>query len=499
MSRLEEHSRSPRQDLTSGLTAKYACTASSKLDYAEILEYQERKKRRNTARSQTTDTVSLRFADSQRPVEGHPAIDQVSFPAVYFLDSNVFQQDELEIPRPQLPIPSYVKNIIGDVNTMHEYAAEFFDSIHFWWPIISRRRFFKHLLNPLTSPRADVALLCLSIKISTWKPQDEHQSPRTVAYSAVKRYFLELEMQGVLTLQALQAGILICLYEVGHALYPSAYLTIGTCARYGISMGLDKIALLSFQHTSGWLEAEEMKRAWYVTLGNITRSLATPNPQASDTLPVDDNVWDEGGKFPPQTFPLSSSSTLYTGRFARLAQATYLLGLTLEHSSNHDPNQPSCIEEARQLCRTIRSLMWLIDVEGRLRNLPLCPTNALCYMSLYTLHCLYITQVDPTLRQDDNIEDLVGEIIEYGSTLAKAAISYEDDMSKIISPFILHLLYRSAALIFGTSYEPGKNFERLEEMKKGLFKMSKKWRLASSYLDILRAQEFSYYGIKSVS
>ncbi|OBT38910.1 hypothetical protein VE00_10881 [Pseudogymnoascus sp. WSF 3629] len=140
------------------------------------------------------------------------------------------------------------------------------------------------------------------MKISVWAPQDEFQNPRNSAYLFAKRYFLELEMLGMFTLQTLQAGILLCLYEIGHGLYPSAYLTVGTCARYGIGLGLDKEALLPFRSPNIWLEAEEKKRTWwailildrFVTLGYATRSLATQDPQSSDLLPVDDELWEQG-------------------------------------------------------------------------------------------------------------------------------------------------------------------------------------------------------------
>jgi hypothetical protein len=170
------------------------------------------------------------------------------------------------MPRPQLAIPSHLKVILGDITHVRDDAEKFFTTTHTWWPIIFKRRFYKHLLNPLTSPRPDVALLFLCIKISIWAPQDEFQNPRTSAYLLAKRYFLDLEMQGVFTLQALQAGILICLYEIGHGLYPSAYLTVGTCARYGIGFGLDKEALLPFRDSNSWIETEEKKRAWWAIL-----------------------------------------------------------------------------------------------------------------------------------------------------------------------------------------------------------------------------------------
>ena len=131
----------------------------------------------------------------------------------------------------------------------------------------------------------------------------------------------------------------------------------------------------------------------FVTLGYATRSLATQDPQSSDLLPVDDELWEQGVRNPdlnspdltlsqggvaPHSFPLSSASTLYTGRFARLAQATYLLGLVLKFASSPHSDELRSTE-AFQLRRTLQSLIILSNVEGRKRQLEVCPTNSVCY------------------------------------------------------------------------------------------------------------------------
>jgi len=50
-----------------------------------------------------------------------------------------------------------------------------------------------------------------------WLPGSQIQDPRTPTYLAAKRYYLDLEISGVLSIQGLQAGIFIALFELGHA------------------------------------------------------------------------------------------------------------------------------------------------------------------------------------------------------------------------------------------------------------------------------------------
>lgn len=58
------------------------------------------------------------------------------------------------------------------------------------------------------------------------------------AYRAAKASLRNLEDDGVISVQLLQANIFMTLFEVGHALYPTGYLTAGHCARLGQALGL---------------------------------------------------------------------------------------------------------------------------------------------------------------------------------------------------------------------------------------------------------------------
>ena len=80
------------------------------------------------------------------------------------------------------------------------------------------------LLHPLTQPPANVAFLCISMKLVTWLPWNNDNDPLRKATLSVKQcasgdcwYFI---------LQVLQAYILISLYELGHGVYLSAYMAI---------------------------------------------------------------------------------------------------------------------------------------------------------------------------------------------------------------------------------------------------------------------------------
>jgi hypothetical protein len=67
------------------------------------------------------------------------------------------------------------------------------------------------------------------------------------------------------------------------------------------------------------------------------------------------------------------------GRFARFAQATYLLGRVLRHASDHSADQKFHQEEAQQLRRTLRALVSLSEMEGQVRQLEFCTQTAISW------------------------------------------------------------------------------------------------------------------------
>lgn len=186
---------------------------------------------------------------------------------MFFLDASIFQQAQLELPRPGVIVPSYVNELIGDTRSAEEAASYFFKHIHPWMPVISKRRFYQHLLNPLLQLREDAALLLLAVKLITWCPSAHSKSAQTTLYLVSKRYLAELQTAGVLSVQIVQASVLISLYELGHSVYPAAYFSIGVCARYGAVLGLDKDMNLHRRDSSiPWDELEERRRIWWAIL-----------------------------------------------------------------------------------------------------------------------------------------------------------------------------------------------------------------------------------------
>jgi hypothetical protein len=178
----------------------------------------------------------------------------------------------MNIPTPFLPIPSYVSDLIGGNTEIRSVASTFFATVHSYLPIVSKKTFYDHFLNPFVQRRADVAFLCLCMKLILWVPSESVQGgsePQTVDYLAGKQYLAELESAGAFTLPMLQGRVLMSLYEFGHGIYPAAYMSIGACAAQAFALGLGEereMGEVQGERRLTWVEHEERRRVWWAII-----------------------------------------------------------------------------------------------------------------------------------------------------------------------------------------------------------------------------------------
>lgn len=131
-----------------------------------------------------------------------------------------------------------VLDILGDVVSIQNVIGEYFSTIHTFLPFISKKRLTQNMVNPLWEAGPDLALLFLCMKLITSHPQ-EGEASQTILYFAARRFIGHLEDSGLVSILVLQAKVLVCLYEIGHAIYPTAWISAGACARYGVMLGIN--------------------------------------------------------------------------------------------------------------------------------------------------------------------------------------------------------------------------------------------------------------------
>lgn len=191
------------------------------------------------------------------------AVQSLDFPTMLFLDPGILQHGQVEVCRAASPVAEHILHLLGDVDDVRATASKFFEHIHLWMPFISKKRFYDlYLLSPFQS-RPDVVLLLLSLKLITTLPPTSPRNPRTPLYHAVKHFCLQVEGSSIFSLPVLQAAVLLALYELGHGIYPAAFLSIGVCARYAHALGINCSRSLQTRRVLTLVEVEERRKIWW--------------------------------------------------------------------------------------------------------------------------------------------------------------------------------------------------------------------------------------------
>ncbi|KAJ5107682.1 fungal-specific transcription factor domain-containing protein [Penicillium angulare] len=154
-------------------------------------------------------------------------------------------------------VMEYIYN--ADKSERQRWVSDFIRIVDPWMPFIPLKELRTRLLDESRLFKGEDALLLACIKLNT-EPLSGDQAVNK-HYLAVKSTFVNAEVYGTLSIKLLQASLLLLLYEHGHGIYPSAYTTLGSCARY---LGALDIGTGSeYDDTGDWMEGEQRRRLWW--------------------------------------------------------------------------------------------------------------------------------------------------------------------------------------------------------------------------------------------
>ncbi|PYH87815.1 hypothetical protein BO71DRAFT_436350 [Aspergillus ellipticus CBS 707.79] len=258
---------------------------------------------------------------------------------------------------------------------LDEISVRYFQGIHSFMPIISRRRFHAQLLSFGALPQTDFALLLLCMAQLPSIPDPAAPSTLQTRYLSIKALLAQAHALCPPTTHLIQAGILLAVYEYAHGFPAQAFLTIGTAARLAYAAGLppapsnflppaapDSDWTLEEEQNSTWwgilvceryassfslhvdtpfLNTEWMNRTFLCEIPRPTQPLASPMPPGTARLPLEPCVLDQDQDV--LSSPTTTKSTAMVeslaaprvGGFGRAAQAAWLLdgvlrGLAME-------------------------------------------------------------------------------------------------------------------------------------------------------------------------
>lgn len=436
------------------------------------------------------------------------------FPAIAFLDSESFIHGRVEVPLPQIDIPLDVLELLGDGSAVQVVVSDYFATIHTWMPIVSKKRLSRNMLNPLWEAGPDLALLFLTMKLIISRPQEGLDNWSNPVYSAAKRFLALMEASGMVSLMVLQAYVLVALYEIGQSIYPSAWMSVGACVRYGQILGIhDEDAPQLLVQASTWTEIEERRRSWWaviiidriVTVGSLGRFIACEDPAPNTPLPLSTSVWDEGQVAVEPTYKISTDFTTSVCPFARLCQAANMLGKVLRHHRLKNVQEDERFRQASTLYVELSDLARILVQEASTSPdyLAMASPMAVCFSALCFLCDPYACQAlrppsntpEEATMQVQAVEGLksVSEGIRDFSEQIVARTPHSLDIDRV-SLFVIDSLYAAAANFAWDVRESGSETSQasLDNIRQCLRRFVGRWRSSQEFLRILEAQEFTY-------
>jgi hypothetical protein len=151
-----------------------------------------------------------------------------------------------------------------ETSSPDETLEAYFTSIHLWIPVIQEQVFRRRLSQLQPAPRAETALLFLTVSLIMTGGTGSSDDCQSQLYYLCRYLFSFLQSVRPPSLELVQVGLLLVVYELGSARFQAASLNIGTCARLGYVLKLN-IDLQEGQDYPSWAEAEERRRVWLGT------------------------------------------------------------------------------------------------------------------------------------------------------------------------------------------------------------------------------------------
>ncbi|TAQ90820.1 hypothetical protein B7494_g878 [Chlorociboria aeruginascens] len=214
--------------------------------------------------------------------------------------------------------------------TIPTIIASYFRTVDTWLPIISREnlQFYVDNANPIPIAHSSL-LLCMSLAGST------SNTVRSSIYTAAKALHSLLISSGNVSIEVVQAALLVCIYEQGHGIPESSQTTIAVCSRLGHTLinNCRKMGAKEIQNT----EIGRLCENRYINLGalpeDIFFSAGRPSSMYTHVELPTDNTMPKTATLPVPRTPsgvISGLPATRFGPFCRCARSAYLLGQTLE-------------------------------------------------------------------------------------------------------------------------------------------------------------------------
>ena len=423
--------------------------------------------------------------------------------AMFFLDNFMWRETRSWIAK-TVQIPNIFDWDLRSSNLQHSQAVDsYVRTVDQWLPILSRNKIDTLRVVVGSLNEFERLLLLSSIRLVTSTPFSAEAAGSSDLYISVRKALMAGSAAPFPSIVPLQAMILLTVYEMGHGLYPAAFLSLGSCISMGQALGLhnSESAIQMIPRPRTLVMQEEFRRAWwavllldrFINLGCLGRPLNSRESTRHDNLPSNDESWEQGLTDPSEPLFVTSDTDVEAGSFARTCQAMHLLGRWIAHRDDENMPASSSSEGALQLHATTSALATLLEQEwesGKRRSM----STAIC-LSYSTLLAIFdLGLCTEKLPVERSVNDTVYQRVSMAGLVSTAdtvsRFVAELQMSEALeqtSPFILEAVYETAAAYLWLWHEQHEVDAKAayQQTRETLLYFSGRWKVAG--MSLLRA------------
>ncbi|TFB01854.1 hypothetical protein CCMA1212_006485 [Trichoderma ghanense] len=475
-------------------------------------EYAETAASGSTISSRLSHIEQLLHVDGVSPSRAFSGISAAAFfpkpaepfPLPFFLDSEYLTSQSVNaLSWSRQP---YIHQIVAEHLDDDRVALceHYLSTVHRWLPMVSRKRLFNEVNDDATEVDGCLSIFLLCIKALSTK--DGECARSSSWYLLARSLCSEAESAGFVSLRLVQALVLLSFYEMSHAIYPCAYLTLGRASRLGVLLGLhDRKNNQLFKPAETWTMREEQRRTWWTIflldrLMNIETNLpsAVPEPVKDELLPINDEDWDQGKIVPSEPlFTTSFSSLTSVGSFAKMCQAGHMLSKVLSHRASKRSTQDvgSLLPEALALHSALSALHLSIKeyISGTTSSdfsVSAIVSLSLCCSAQLVLYNMYSCNEPLALAEQSRIamETEMQSVSLNGIKSIACNVMPAIARANIECPLMAQCLYHVAtecAWFVREDHEP-QMYSALEDVVRELKSTGANWDLATQYLSLLQ-------------
>ncbi|KAJ5641466.1 hypothetical protein N7490_005466 [Penicillium lividum] len=291
-----------------------------------------------------------------------PKVTSGKMPALYELATLVQIRHEVSISTVESTLCVQAQRLLETTGLyLDEISVRYFQGVHTFVPIISRRRFHAQLLSFGANAQADFALLvlCMALLVPSTDSADllgsqvGHRDEDLTLYVATKSLMAQAQTLCAPTTRLVQAGVLLAVYEYARGHPEQAFVTIGSYARMAYAAQLRSIPALAGtapRQTDWTIEEEEINTWWGIRicertflceLAIVDQPLGSVIPAHDNYLPIEPAILDQKNPAVALTshVAIQALNSPGVGGFGRSAQAAWLLDGVLQGLSMTDPDQ----------------------------------------------------------------------------------------------------------------------------------------------------------------